>query len=321
MQGDTLTIALFFFGSGITFLIAAINQAEWKHKALILGLFGVGVLFCLAGIFWWLIDDISPWFTAISERVASNPASWFCVIVLSVCANLLLQRRLHTPEQSAIVVGEPSAIPISAVEEIEKRVLDLDARLNALFDARDVEREKIKQDLRNAEDARLAQIDRIGERADGVSDVLKEIRLDVINLLTFAVDQATLAWLDDFVSKAPKIIDDFPPDLSSGVVERYETMQAYLRHVGSWMQHTHRSSDLQSLMVSAEYDAEGKIRAVPQHERPAEVDALDFRKYAIANLQCARVATYLRAQQQEVNERLRNQRSGLIELLQKSISS
>ncbi len=51
MSGDDLTIVLFFVGLAITFVVAAMSQAGWKHKVLIVSLFIVAGLCFLIGIF------------------------------------------------------------------------------------------------------------------------------------------------------------------------------------------------------------------------------------------------------------------------------
>lgn len=131
-------------------------------------------------------------------------------------------------------------------------------------------------------------------------------------LLDFAVNQTTVEFLDDLISKAPQKILDEPLVFNA---ERFETAQGYIRKVLSSLSGSHRMADLNHHLVNGEWEAEQQIKETPPTDRPADIDQLDLRRWAIANRQCWRFYHYLRRQKDEVKERIRSQRSGLIERL------
>ena len=96
--------------------VAAMSQAGWKHRLLILGLFITGAFFGIAGATWHWLKDISP--VAITkpvDEIATNPAAWFVVLMFGVALALLrghpaLQSRSGIKELFG-VVPSPQSTP------------------------------------------------------------------------------------------------------------------------------------------------------------------------------------------------------------------
>lgn len=105
VSGDDLAISLFFIGTALAFVIAALSIAGWRHKAII-GALLVSAALCFAvGVGWAIIKDISPAFTNFAAKITDHPASWFSVVILFVA---LLVRITSTSK--AKEVGSGSAI-------------------------------------------------------------------------------------------------------------------------------------------------------------------------------------------------------------------
>lgn len=84
MQGDELTICLFFVGLAVTVVCTGFALSGWRHKTLVLSLFVIGALLFFLGIGWYWIKDVPPaTITRSISTLAISPVSWFVVIMLS----------------------------------------------------------------------------------------------------------------------------------------------------------------------------------------------------------------------------------------------
>jgi hypothetical protein len=137
---------------------------------------------------------------------------------------------------------------------------------------------------------------------------------DLLLLLDFAVDQTTIEFLDDLMTGVPRQVLQDP---SKGNAETYAASADFVKRASNRISHTHRSAELQSILNSAEFEAEQAVESTPVENRPKDVDVLMLRRWAIASLQCARAYEYLASQRKQVKDRLRNKRDGLIEQLGK----
>jgi hypothetical protein len=137
-----------------------------------------------------------------------------------------------------------------------------------------------------------------------------QIARDILLLLDFAVHQTTSELLDGLIKITPQRILAEPLVLAA---EHYEEATKYLEQVRSKLAGSHRISDIATQLSDGEWQAEQQLRETPPEKRPAGIDPLDLRKWAIANRQCWLVSRYLISQLSEVKENLRTQRSGLIE--------
>lgn len=93
LAGDNLAISLFFGGLAVTFAVAAMSQAGWKHWALISLLFVLAAASLVIGVAWPLIKGASPVITYSVMAVATSPVSWFVVVVAALMISLLPPRR------------------------------------------------------------------------------------------------------------------------------------------------------------------------------------------------------------------------------------
>jgi hypothetical protein len=131
MSGDDLTIILFLVGTGLTLASDAMTAAGWKHPLFIRGLFGLAVIFVLMAATWSLgLKNISPAATAVVSQVATNPVSWFVVIMLGLAAALLAPKRGgRTPnpvEQrkpiTPVATQAPPPVPVQTPAPMPKKI-------------------------------------------------------------------------------------------------------------------------------------------------------------------------------------------------------
>jgi hypothetical protein len=141
---------------------------------------------------------------------------------------------------------------------------------------------------------------------------------DILLLLDFGITQTTIAMLDGLLRMGPEM----PPyegefKLRDDFALRHDASVDFVRHVGIKLERgSWRQQSFLSVMQYAENDAEREVEQTPIEVRPAGVDPLSLRKYAIAYLKCVTAIGFLRSQKREAEEKLVGQRSGLIERMQ-----
>jgi hypothetical protein len=104
VQGDNLTILLFFLASAIAFGTTAVSLAGWNNKVIVwifLGLCGLSV----ACSFGWTIPAAKPAIAAIAD----SPSSWFVLFILMICAFVVTRRNLSVANRTS-----PATIEIAA---------------------------------------------------------------------------------------------------------------------------------------------------------------------------------------------------------------
>ncbi|MBR1090660.1 hypothetical protein JQ621_24605 [Bradyrhizobium manausense] len=144
---------------------------------------------------------------------------------------------------------------------------------------------------------------------------LPQTSLDISLLLHFAVDIATLAMLRDLVAKAPAGLSREIIEAESYPEARTLPLRDYVQEAETRLgRGTLRHSSFVNLMSTAEFEAEREVEQMPP-EKMRTVDPFALRRFAIANLQCFRALGFLRAQMQEKEEEIRNQRDQLIQRL------
>lgn len=109
MSGDNLTIVLFLLGAGITFAMAGVSQAGWKHWLLISSLFALSGIFVAAGLGWPLIKGISPRATLFVTEIATSPVAWFVVIILALTASFFVKNGIEQKNKPLAVTRDTAS--------------------------------------------------------------------------------------------------------------------------------------------------------------------------------------------------------------------
>lgn len=129
LAGDDLTIVLFFVGTAVSFSCAAMSSAGWKHPALIAGLFGLATVCFLFGAAWPIIKEALPALVGPVNLIATNPVSWFSVLILGMTASILLPRRRNLlprfePEpKTDQVIGRAKEMAPEPPQEPKEKIL------------------------------------------------------------------------------------------------------------------------------------------------------------------------------------------------------
>jgi len=144
-----------------------------------------------------------------------------------------------------------------------------------------------------------------------------QTRLDLIHLLDFSVNETTYWMLDRLLETAasPEVTDGFSHGVNS--VEAHKSRQWFIGYAQQEIGvATFRRLDFDNAMQMAAVDAERELKAMPQDQRPSEIDTLDLRQYMISDLQFRRAVLFIQHQRRAMKDSLVNQRHRLIELLQ-----
>jgi hypothetical protein len=147
-------------------------------------------------------------------------------------------------------------------------------------------------------------------RLNAVSDSLKTENRAILQLVDFAVHQATVTLLGELVRSAPQV----RPDAELNDATREEDLAFIQRVRSAFPPNTHRGMVIANVIQMAEHEAEETIESTPIEQRnPA--DPIRFRRWAIASRQAAKLVTYLVAQKRESEQHVVGCRNVLIEQL------
>lgn len=168
-------------------------------------------------------------------------------------------------------------------------------------------------DLKNAEDARLAQISLKSEQTQGYFNMLKADDLDLRHVLHFGILEATLAYLEGLVEESPKAEIPLGDEVADGArKEMYSLHRGYVQKALGNLDGD-RYSRAYSVISNAEHEAEEHVRAM---ECPPHINLLDLRRYEIARFQTMRMLAFLQYECREVTGKIRMGRSQLLERYQ-----
>lgn len=164
--------------------------------------------------------------------------------------------------------------------------------------------------------ARVDSPERSSEQSapDPIPDRIALAERDLLYLFEFATTQTTISFLNELYESMPQTGDPLQIE-EADFREKNEAGQKYLRQVGSRLGDTIRGSNFREVMQQAATDAEYEIKKIRPEQRPANIDPLDFRTYAITMLQCGRIRVFLWREKREMESQLIGFRSNLIDRL------
>ncbi|MGV3634059.1 MAG: hypothetical protein ACO1NY_06880 [Pseudorhodoplanes sp.] len=265
-------------------MTTAVAQTDWKHRVLIAGLLIFGCCCIVLAVLgaagaWPYVMSASPRMAAAATEIASSPISWFSVIVLALTANLIVK----STDQ-----GRPSIF--------------------TAFLARIAGKPAVTKPVPVAAPASVIPPD-------------PETIRDILHLLDFGVYQTTLVMLTYLVDEIPEAFDidhNKPLPATAANAFAHNTATEYLESVRRYIcDGSERAARYESVYFGAERDAEHEVKSIPQDKRPAGIDPLLLRDYAISFRQAVRTASFLRREKREVERIVIQQRSTMIERFQR----
>lgn len=316
MQGDDLSILLFWLTLAVTFGYEAV-KAETAVRRGILG--SLASVFLLCGIFWLQIKKVWPPLTEYMASIATSPQSWF-VLFIFISAIVVFGGR-----KKRVVSGLPSNDALdNALQGLFERVGRIEKLPSAVTidDHRDL-RTTVINFMKDylADGARTTeQIKEVIGRLDAIENKMSapashpETNRDLLLLMHFMVYQSTVLMLDDLLKSAPEGIFDGPLQLGGDFEHQNSQSLQFIASARSKLDHgSFRRSELENTLYLAEGEAERRLEATPVDQRPTGIDPLVLRRWTITHLQCAWAIEFLRRQRSDAEGNLLNQRHGLLE--------
>jgi len=315
MQGDELTTAVFFAGSGIALVIAAVNQAGWKHRVLIWGLLGFGVLFCFVGLFLPIILEKSPTAASVAVGIATAPSSWFTAI-FSIAVLMVVSKGSKKPPITLPIASQSNS---AATAELERKVdllgsfvsgqlAPIRAQLNSIDTKIAIDMPNastVAEAFTNLHDSVHAKVKRIEDQVQRFSSSVSRDSLDLKHLLYLAILHSSYMALDYLLSIAPASNAEAETELNA---TDYKTNSDFLREVASTFSGTNRYSDYLNIMAHSEAQADERLRALPREQWPEGENPVEVRRYLIAAFQRRSVSEYIQRQFIKVKHDIRDNR-------------
>jgi hypothetical protein len=103
-SGDDLIIQVFFWSSGLIAGYEAMKASGWRIW--VFG--GLGAFLILAGFTWGGLKDVSPPFTRWITEIATDPQSWFLLMVIGLVLLSITGRtqRIEKTAPESVTPGE-----------------------------------------------------------------------------------------------------------------------------------------------------------------------------------------------------------------------
>ena len=151
---------------------------------------------------------------------------------------------------------------------------------------------------------------RLSKEASDRAEYERMRRADDHQFMDHAIQQSTLAALDELIASAPPNYGeaDFSEETRKEADEFLDGLQSRIPKNGG------REHRLSSLMMSAEHEAERRLETTPSDQSMSNVDLLAFRKQAIANARLFYACALLRKERAEVLQKIVHQRLTLCEI-------
>jgi len=298
MQGDDLSILLFWITLAVTFGYEAVKADTTKVRRIVLAV--LAGLFLLCGLFWPKLKEIWPPLTEAMASIANSPQSWF-VLFIFISAIVVFgrpRRKTGVP----VVIAEGAA---EVVVQLSRKTAEMQGHLDAISSVHSATTIAAADTLNDVKD-RLAKIE--NSPANIAPD--PQVARDKLLLMHFVVHQSTVLMLDNLLEEAPESLPEWPPEPDadfSSATEFIDLVRRKLDH-GSW-----RRMDFENVMRNAEAIADSTLEETPIDQRPSGIDHLALRKWAIARLQYNRAVIFLKGQKREAEANLRTQRANLLQ--------
>jgi hypothetical protein len=334
-SGDDLTNfwGLIGFGTALGAIGFTLSH-RWYRRAF----FASAILFSASGLFWGETKRALPAVAPVLSRLTSNPSNWFLILVLLIAALWLHQYQRELMVAVAKAAAPPKLSPDAGQEKELKyfhtRFEQLDnvvlksiwERINELRQSvQEVEKkttfppnlgDNFTEAVQAIEGALQSQLARVRDQISGYSAKINEANLDLIHLLDFTVNQATIAFLDNLIEQGPKI----PPESLSQIepenwASTLEETEKYLNTVQTSIAGTMRGGMFNQMLFDAAAHVENSLSGKARYKWPQDIDPIFLRKYLIARYQRMRTQAFLHGEKREVEERVRVARNNLLSRL------
>jgi hypothetical protein len=310
LTGEDLVIQLFFWTSAFLAVVEAVKAAGWRIGAFS----GLAAILFLVGLGWGQLKEIYPPLTGWVTRVATNPQSWFLLVVLFFVLVAVTGRTKRLSGKNAHSGQAPD------FDAINNSLQGLLARVGNLELLPAPPTAEAHDNLRTTVHSLLREHSALVEKTETLNnDITKNSAKigmhDRSNL--FVVDGLIQQlWHSLLFDSAPKLPDICAlRDLNPRVMATDGTKaDDYWREVRNLLSGTRWGYELSMIEHSAESTAEFTIRDIPLAERPSDIDPMDLRRFAILKFRAENTNGYIQRCKAEAQSTYRSCLSRLQEI-------
>src|SRR5882724_3908689 len=184
--------------------------------------------------------------------------------------------RVSTPELRQIFDGEIDALK----KALSAQIHDLHSKLHD--DVMDV-RTALLEHMKSHADYNI----HIATEAKKAGDALQSVERDLVAVLDFTSDSATVRFLELLIRESEKIVTDEPlSNQDESVREKnWQSLESYIQAVRREVLHTQFQVPLNNILVNTHHDADQKVNQTPPDKRPSNLDHIVWRRYFITQMQ------------------------------------
>ena len=318
-----------WLGVGVALIVGGVQVAGWRHRLVIGGLIVAGSACILAALTFPLFANGWPLISGFMSRAAASPSSWVSLL-LFIAALVLFSKPTTAMDVPSGMDAKVSQTFETMDEYFEGRLKAVGENLGKIWTSLNAFKETLEimdkrtcvpqnlgdtvtEAFESVQGALQSQLARMRDETNGFRGKLNSANMDLIHLLDFSINQATVAFLDDLIERGPKFLPETADQLAPEErATRYgETIQ-YIDFVRASIGGTNRGMSYRGALEVATSVVDNKISAMPRDSFPPDVDLTFYRNFAIASLQRMRTQGFLWAERQEVVAMVRNARSNLI---------
>jgi hypothetical protein len=313
MVGDDLII-IFLLSSAFLAGLEAMKATGWRIRA-----FGAlaGVCVC-AGLGWHWLKEVYPPFTGWMSSIATNPQSWFILLVLGLVWMATTGRKRTKPIEPDSDRDEI----IQAVADVVRKTAFLQGQLNSLqipapyddsdlrssFGDLDRKASQTHGGLQGFMHVTRESLDQIREEVEKIGDLKKNLTRNNQKIAGFDQDlpvvteilleSLALSTLFNALPAMPAFTGDIGTLTHVTMKEQMAAARAYQQEVKRVLSETQWGREVPVIMQDAQMLGEEELRQIGEDDRP-DIDPLDLRYYMIARKTCQEIEDFIRSERRE----------------------
>lgn len=316
LTGDDLSTQYFVGGAAITILGIAMTQAGWTHSMFIRGMFALGAALVICAIFWKPLTETFPRISEIANPVGSSGLGWLTLLSIGLGTIFLLDYKARIRAVAARddrPLNPDKAALNNAIQELFERVGKLEMMPLA---ATDEGLSAVRTSLHSLINEHCTLADKMKALQNGIAaNTTKIVLHDRSNL--FVVDGLIQQlWHSLLFDSAPKLLAICA--LRGLTPEAMKTDSAkaddYWREVRNLLSDTRWGYEIGLTSQNAESTAELTIRDIPMTERPADIDPMDLRRFAILKYRAENANSFIQRVKAEAQSTYRACLTRLLEI-------
>jgi hypothetical protein len=269
---DDLVIQIFFWTSAFLAVVEAMKATGWRVWA-----FGIlGLVLVLIGAAWSWLKGVYPPLTGWITSIATNPQSWFLLLVLFLVLVSVTGRRRR---------ADPGGVS-SEIEAMQNALRRLSERIDSVENAPIPSSTEDHNNLKTTLFSSMKDHSGLAEKVETLekntvrnNGKLHEYEQYHVNTMNGLIEQLTCSLLFNSVPRLPAIcsLRELTPE---ALAAESQKASDYWKETRSLMSDTKWAGDLRYIEQDAKNTGDRAIRDIPVSERPVGVDPQDLARFA-----------------------------------------